>query len=299
MRVSNNQIYHTFLKYDKTRQANIARYTNQIASGKRILNPSDDIVAVAKSLKVKETANEIDGYLRNITTVENHQIAAQTSLTNIYDAAQDARAEIVRLLNHGVLDQEDAEIVDDYLQGLKNYIIDQANTKIGDTYLFSGTKSDIRPFNLDGTYNGNETTQTVPVSKGYEVDSTFNGKEALGVDTQSGKIKVVEIIDRIHDKIQAGTLTGIDDSWLEEFDQGMEEISKHHSFIGSQQKNVEDFKLQHEMYKTVYNDMIAKFEDADVAEAVAKLEQSKVAYEASMAVFSQNKDLSLLKYFAA
>ncbi|SMC09314.1 flagellar hook-associated protein FlgL [Nitratiruptor tergarcus] len=297
MRVSNNQIYHTFLKYDKTRQENIARYTNQIASGKRILNPSDDIVAVAKSLKVKETANELDGYLRNITTIENHQIAAQTALTNIYDAAQDARAEIVRLLNHGVLDQEDAEIVDDYLQGLKNYIIDQANTKIGDTYLFAGTKSDTKPFNPDGTYNGNNKTQTVPVSKGYEVDSTFNGKEVLGA--QSGKIKIVEMIDRIHDKIQAGTLTGIDDSWLEEFDKGMEEISRHRSFIGSQQKNVEDFRLQHEAYKTMYNDMIAKFEDADIAEAVAKLEQSKVAYEASMAVFSQNKDLSLLKYFAA
>ncbi len=297
MRVSNNQIYDSFLRYDKTRQADIARYTNQIASGKRILNPSDDIVSVAKSLKVKESAKEIDGYLRNITTVKNREITAQTALTNIYDAAQDARVEIVRLLNHGVLDQEDAQVIDDYLQGLKKYIIDQANTKIGDVYLFSGTKSDTKPFNSDGSYNGNEETQTVPVSKGYEVDATFNGKEALGV--LDGKIKVVEILDNIHDKIQAGTLTGIDNTMLEAFDKGMDEISKHRSFIGNQQKSVEDFKLQHEAFKTMYNDMISSFEDADITKAVAKLEQSKVAYEASMAVFSQNKDLSLLKYFAA
>ena len=297
MRVSNNQIYNTFLRYDKTRQASLAKYTNQIASGKRILQPSDDIVAVAKSLKLKETNKQIDNFLNNITAVENREIAAQTALTNIYDAAQDARAEIVRLLNHGVLDKEDADIVNDYLQGLKKYIINQANTKIGDVYLFGGTKSNQPPFKSDGTYQGNTNVQTVPVSKGYEVEATYNGEEALGA--QSGKIKIVEILDRIDQQIQNNTLSGINDNWLKEFDEGMNAISQYRSYIGSQQKNVEDFKLQHENFKTVYNDMISKFENADIAEAAAKLEQTKVAYEASMAVFNQNKDLSLLQYFAA
>lgn len=297
MRVSNNQIYNTFLRYDKTRQSELAKYTNQISSGKRILQPSDDIVAVAKSLKLKETNKQIDNFLNNITTVENRETAAQTALTNIYDTAQEARAEIVRLLNHGVLDQEDAEIVNDYLQGLKKYIIEQANTKVGDTYLFGGTLSNQEPFAPDGTYLGNEEVQTTPVSKGYEVEATYNGKEALGA--QDGKIKIVEIIDRIDEQIQNQTLSGISDAWLEEFDAGMNEIAKYRSYIGSQQKSVEDFKLQHENFKTVYNDMISKFEDADVTEAISKLEQTKVAYEASMAVFSQNKDLSLLRYFAA
>ena len=297
MRVSNNQIYNTFLRYDKTRQTNLARYTNQIASGKRILQPSDDIVAVAKSLKLKETNQQIDNFLNNITTVKNRETAAQTALTNIYEAAQDARVEIVRLLNHGVLDKEDADIVNDYLKGLKKYIIDRANTKMGDTYLFGGTITNKPPFKEDGAYVGNTKVQTVPVSKGYEVEATYNGKAALGA--QSGKIKIVEIIDRIDQQIQNGTLSGINDDWLKEFDEGMSEISKYRSYIGSQQKNVEDFKLQHENFKTVYNEMISKFEDADIAEAVAKLEQTKVAYEASMAVFNQNKDLSLLKYFAA
>ncbi len=297
MRVSNNQIYHTFLKYDKARQANIARYTNQISSGKRILTPSDDIVAVAKSLKAKAMGAELDNYLSNITTVHNRQTAAETALSNIYDTAQEARAEIVRLLNHGVLDQEDAHIVDDYLQGLKKYIIDQANTKVGDTYLFGGTKSGSAPFASDGTYNGNTEVQTVPVSKGYEANATFNGKEAL--DAKDGKIKIVQVLDTIHDQIQAGTLTGVNDDLLKKFDEGMKQIGLYRSLIGNQMKNVEDFKQQHEMFKTVYNDMVSKFEDADIAEAVAKLEQSKVAYEASMAAFNQNKDLSLLKYFAA
>ena len=297
MRVSTNQIYHTFLKYDKTRQADIARYTNQISSGKRILTPSDDIVAVAKALKAKATGAQLDNYLNNITTVHNRQVAAETALANIYETAQDARVEIIRLLNHGVLDQEDAQIVDDYLQGLKKYIIDQANTKVGDTYLFGGTKSDAAPFAADGTYSGNTEVQTVPVSKGYEANATFNGQEALGV--KDGKIEIVQVLDEIHDQIEAGTLTGVNDALLDRFDEGMRKIGFYRALVGNQMRNVEDFKQQHEMFKTVYNDMVSKFEDADIAEAIAKLEQSKVAYEASMAAFNQNKDLSLLKYFAA
>ena len=297
MRVSNNQLYNTFLRYDKTRQSELAKYTNQIASGKRILQPSDDFASVAQSLKIRETNKEIDNFLRNITLVENKETAAQTALTNIYEAAQDARVEIVRLLNHGVLDQEDAQIVNEYLQGLKHYIINQANTKVGDIYLFGGTKSDQAPFQPDGSYVGNEDVQTVPISKGYEVEATYNGKKALGA--QSGKIKIVEILDYINTQIQNNTLNGIDDQLLEEFDKGMNDISQYRSYIGAQQKSIEDFKMQHENFKTVYNQMISHFEDTDIAEAVSKLEQTKVAYEASMAVFNQNKDLSLLKYFAA
>ena len=300
MRVSNNQIYATFLRYDKARQADITKYTNQLSSGKRILAPSDDIVSVAKALKAKSMGVELDNYLHNITTVHNRQIAAQTALTNIYDTAQEVRAEIVRLLNHGVLDQEDAEIVDDYLQGLKQYIIDQANTKIGDTYLFGGTKSDTKPFDENGLYQGNENSQTVPVSKGYEAEATFNGKEALAVDNTTNKIEIVQIIDTIHQAIAIDKdLSAVTEDLLTKMDESMKKISQFRSFIGNQDRNVQDFKQQHEYFKTVYNEMVSKFEDADVAEAVAKLEQSKVAYEASMAAFNQNKDLSLLKYFAA
>ncbi len=296
MRISNISNYDTYLKYVNTRQKEIAKYTEQLSSGKRILAPSDDMVALAKSLKLKATNKEIDNYLSNITNVHNRQVTAETALSNIYDAAQDARVEIVRLLNHGVLDMEDAKIVDDYLQGLKKYIVEQANTQYGDTYLFGGTKSDTPPFNADGAYQGNTSQQKVPVSKGYnggyQADATFDGSK-LNLD------KIIGAIDAIHNAIENSDLSQITDDLLTNFDEGMNAVSSVRSQIGNQMKTIEDFQLQYEGFKASYNDMISKLEDTDVADAIGQLEQSKVAYEASMAVFNQNKDLSLLKYFAA
>ena len=297
MRISNISNYDAFLKHVRTRQKEIAKYTEQLSSGKRILTPSDDMVALAKSLKLKATNKEIDNYLSNITNVHNRQVTAETALSNIYDAAQDARVEIVRLLNHGVLDMEDAEIVDDYLQGLKKYIIEQANTQYGDTYLFGGTKSDQKPFDENGIYRGNTEEQEVPVSKGYDggyqAKATFDGSK-LNLD------KIISAINKINDAIDdKKDLSLITDELLTDFDEGMNAIGVVRSQIGNQMKTIEDFQLQYEGFKATYNEMISKLEDADVAKAIGQLEQSKVAYEASMAVFNQNKDLSLLKYFAA
>ncbi len=289
MRISNNQIYDSFLRYDKIHQKDIARYTDQISSGKRILTPSDDPTALARSLKTRETRNEIDNYINNINDVQTREVSAQTALTNIYETAQDARVEIIRLLNHGVLDQEDAQIVNDYLQGLKEYMIDQANTKVGDVYLFSGTKSDTAPFDSAGNYQGNQETQKVAISKGYEVDATYDGSRLNMKD-------LIGALDAIDAAIQAGDLTSITQDTLNQFDRGMDAISKERSFIGNQAKNVEEFKLQHETFKTVYNNIVSNLEDADITQAIANLEQAKVAYEASMTVFTQNRDLSLLKF---
>ncbi|BCD61885.1 flagellar hook-associated protein 3 FlgL [Nitratiruptor sp. YY08-26] len=328
MRISNIQSYNTFLQQIKTKQKEIAKYTDQLTSGKRILSPSEDMVAIAKSLKMRQTNKEIDNFLNNITDVRNRQETAENAISNIYETAQDARVEIVRLLNHGVLDFEDAQIVDDYLQGLKKYIIEQANTQYGDVHLFAGTKSDSKAFEsvqatngktYDGIYGGNEEVQKVPISKGYgdgyEVDATFNGAEALGtlvplvdennnpiVDSngnQLKQLKIVKLIDDIHSAIQNGDLTQIDESILNDFDEEMKKIDSTRAKIGNQLKTMDKFEEQYNTFKTSYNEMISSLEDTDIAEVITKLEQSKVAYEASTAVFNQNKDLSLLKYFAA
>ncbi len=299
MRISNEAIFNTFVKYDKVRQKEIARHTDEISSGKRILSPSDDFAAMAKSLKFKEVNKEIDNYLTNISSVKTYQTAAQTAMTNIADAGIEARSEIVRLLNIGVLDQEDAEIVNEYLQGLKEYMIDQANTKVADTYIFGGTKTDSKPFAWDSvnkqlTYSGNEKEQEVPVSKNFQATTTFDGSKRLGLQ------EMTEAIEQIRQAIEEQQdLSQITNALLEKFDQGYNKLLQHRSFIGAEERVVDQFKQQHDTYKTVYNDFISNLEDADIAEAIAGLERSKVAYEASMAVFTQNKDLNLLKYLAA
>ncbi|WP_200763837.1 flagellin [Nitrosophilus alvini] len=311
MRVPEISLFNTFTKYDQIRQKEIEKYTQQLSSGKKILKPSDSTVDLAASLRFKSLQNDLEGYAKNMDYVQNTQSVAEGSLNSISETAQEARVEIVRLLNTGVLDQEDAAIVDEYLQSLKDYIINQANIKIGDSALFGGVKSQVDPFTADGTYQGETVETTVPVSKGVELNSTFRGDKYLGVNENTGKIAIVEVLDKISEIINSGDLTRLHnpgevnvtingksaDTILDAFDLGLNAIMQHRSLIGSQGKTLEDLRTQNESLNVNFSELISKLEDADYTEAITNLEKAKTAYEATMASFAQNKDLSLLKYF--
>lgn len=313
MRISSNYIFDTYLKYDKARQADIVKYSNQLSSGKKLLNPSDDPISLAQSLRFKSIKSDLDGYTKNIDITRNIQLISETALTNIIETSQETRVEIVRLLNTGVLDSDDAEVLKSYLIDTRDYLINLANLKIGDKYVFSGVTSQTAPIDASGVYQGSQDETTVPIAKGVEVPIRYNGNKYLGIDNDDDKMILVKVIDRVVEIIDnalsgTGSLTDLnrDDvvtvngqtmSILDGFDTGLSAIMQYRSVLGSQNKTVEDIRMQHEMFKVNYSELISKLEDADLANSIAQLEKSKIAYEATIASFAQNKDLSLLKYF--
>ncbi|WP_281951136.1 hypothetical protein [Nitrosophilus kaiyonis] len=315
MRVSTLGIYNRYLSNVIKHENRIEKYTQQLSSGKKILLPSDAPVDNDRALKLKSLNKEIEGYLKNIKIVRNTQNIAEQSLTNITDTAVEARAEIVRLLNTGVIDEEDANIIDEYLQSLKNYIIGQANVKIGNSSLFAGTDTKVTPFNSDGTYNGSNEETTVPIAKNLELNINFDGEKNLGVfeitdkdtNTTTKKMAIVAAIDKISEIIQSGDLSqlnqpkfeinGKDYTVLDLFDLGHTKILESRSILGSQEKALDDLKEQHDNMAVNFSELTSKLEDSEFSEVVIELEKAKTTYEATLASFIQNKDLSLLNYF--
>jgi len=134
--------------------------------------------------------------LRNMDFVSNVLDQAESTLSNISKAGQELRVEIVRLLNTGVLDKEDAKVLRDYFVSMKDYIIKQANYSIGDTRIFGGVKSQTDPFDSNGFYQGETTETKVPVAPGVEINTTFDGSKYLGVDTNDKQMIMIKAIDK-------------------------------------------------------------------------------------------------------
>ncbi|SNZ03738.1 flagellar hook-associated protein 3 FlgL [Persephonella hydrogeniphila] len=223
MRIPDIAFFDTFIKYDRLREKDLDRYTRELASGKKILTPSDNTVDNIRSLRFKRLTSDIQAYNRNIDMVKTSLDVAESTLGNIVDAAQETRVEIIQLLNTGVLDEEDANVLRDYFDSMRNYIIKQANVKIGDSGLFGGVKTQIDAFDTRGIYQGEFVETTVPISKGVELNTTFNGVEYLGTiqsgvwndtnsnnivdpDEVSNKIGIVKALDDIIQIIDSGEL---------------------------------------------------------------------------------------------
>jgi flagellar hook-associated protein 3 FlgL len=319
MRIPDISFFDTFIKYDRLREKDIDRYTKELASGKKILSPSDNTIDTVRSLRFKRLNNDIETYNRNIDLVKGTLDVAESTLGNIVNAGQEVRVEIIRLMNTGVLDYEDAQILRDYLNSLRDYIINQANVSIGDSRIFGGVKSQIDPFDPNtGIYQGETVETTVPVAKGVELNTTFNGQSYLGVNTNTGKMAMVDAIDEIIsiidgasaspptrslEEINTATINVTVDgknygnvSILEAFDIGLDKVMQYRSKIGEQMVIADNLKIQNDTMRVNFSELISKLEDSDYAGVISELEKSKTAYEALLASIAQNKDLSLLKF---
>jgi flagellar hook-associated protein 3 FlgL len=312
MRITDLLKYDNYIKNDQIRQNEIEKYSKQIATGKKLISPSDDTVATVSALRLKTINQDIERYSRNMDFVLNVLDSAETQLNSIVEAGQEVRVEIVRLLNTGVLDKEDAKVLRDYFVNMKDYIIKQANFKIGDTALFGGVKTQTDPFASDGTYQGETVETKVPVAPGVELNTTFNGKIYLGVNNDTNKMILTETIDKIVNIIDnaiSGTgslgdlntatisVNGKNVKLLEAFDIGLNTVMQYRSVIGTQVKTIQDLKTINDQNKVFNNDLISKLEDVDAAEAITNLQKAQVAYQALISVFNQNRQLSLLDFF--
>jgi flagellar hook-associated protein 3 FlgL len=307
MRVPDIKFFDLFLKYDRERETTLQRKTEELSSGKQLLYPSDNPVDAARVLRFKRLISTFERFNRNIDFAKTSLENGESVLDTVVNTLQEARAKIVQVMNTGVINEEDAKTLVDYFKAVKEYIINQANFKIGDNYIFGGVKVQDPPFDSDGTYNGSTNVTTVAVANGVEVNLNFNGAEAFGVNSTSGKITSVEVIDQIINIIESGninqlntatiTVDGTQMKLLDAFDKGLNQIMEYRSILGTQIATVENLKTQNENLRLHYSDLVSKLEDADYAQTISEYEKAKTAYDALLAAIQQTKDLSLLKYY--
>ncbi len=312
MRITDILKYDNFIKNDQIRQNEIDKYSKQLASGKKLLSPSDDIVATAAAIRLKNINQNIDAYSRNMNFVLNILDQAETTLNDIANAGSELRVEIIRLLNTGVLDKEDAKVLRDFFVNMKNYIIKQANYSVGDTRIFGGVKTQTDPFDANGIYQGETVETKVPVAPGVELNTTYNGKLYLGVNNISNKMIITEAIDEIVNIIDgalSGTrslgelntatinVNGNNVKILEAFDIGLNTVLQYRSVIGTQIKIINDLKSNNENTKLFNNKLISDLQDTDAAETITNLQKAQFAYQALISSYNQNRQLSLLDFF--
>jgi len=74
-------------------------------------------------------------------------------------------------------------------------------------------------------------------------------------------------------------------------------VLQYTSIIGTQVKIINDLKSGFEKNKVFNNNLISNLQDVDTAEAITNLQKAQTAYQALIATYNQNRQLSLLEFF--
>jgi flagellar hook-associated protein 3 FlgL len=168
LRVTTQQQYNTSIDNMQKSNVKLDHLQQQISTGKRILQPSDDPVAAAQVLKLERELAKYDKYEININATET-RLTLQESVMQSMRTSMDRVKELVVQGSTGTLTDSDRASIAVSLKIEADFMADLMNTQdVQGEYIFSGSQGNIQPYQKqpDGSYvyQGDDGQRKIQVS---------------------------------------------------------------------------------------------------------------------------------------
>ena len=139
MRVTNSMMSNTITRYLMRQSEALYNVQEQISTQKKINRPSDDPTGMRNVLDYRNKIATVDQYLDNIARGTTRLETTEITLDVVNDLIGVVR-EISQQQAKGTT--QSRLFAADTVRDLANQVVDLANTKIGNNYMFSGHKTD-------------------------------------------------------------------------------------------------------------------------------------------------------------
>jgi flagellar hook-associated protein 3 FlgL len=264
----------------------------RISSGKQINQASDDPVGMAKILGYRKTLDMIDQYGRNISQARSGLEAGESTLSDIGELLTRAK-ELALSQATGTASPESRQDVANEVRQIRDQLIQLANTKQGDRYMFGGRKTDAPPYDsLDPNpiFQGDDGEVLVMVADGVMMDMAVSGEEAFnnGVDP-------VEVLTKLIDGLDTNDPTAISDQ-LDPLDQSLTQVTNERADVGARLNRLDSTESHWADFEINIQKMLSDTEDLDLVLAASDLAAQETAYQASLAASAKIVQFSLLDY---
>lgn len=176
MRISSSLFFRTGLNSINQQQSDLVRIFQQIGSGQRMVNPSDDPLAAAQTINLSQAQAMNARYGENREVAKRALGEEENVLNSITLQLQDVQTRLVEAAN-GTLSDSDRSTLATVLESAMDTLLGYANSKDGSgQYLFSGSKGTTQPFDTSFNYLGDGLTRNIQVEQTRQMDSADNGE---------------------------------------------------------------------------------------------------------------------------
>ncbi|MGI9234910.1 MAG: flagellar hook-associated protein FlgL [Woeseiaceae bacterium] len=178
MRVSTIGAYSSGLSAMQRLQAALDHTQRQISSGRRILTPSDDPLAAARAVEIRESIGRLEQFDRNAGVANSRLSQEESSLGSINNVLQRVR-ELALQANNATQSVESRQLIAVELRQRLDQLVQIANQKDGNgNYLFSGNLDSTTPVTRMGaafTYNGDQGQRFIQIGEGRQIADGDSG----------------------------------------------------------------------------------------------------------------------------
>lgn len=145
MRITDNMRFNTTVSNLFNAQSQYNDLMEKMVSQKKVNRASDDPVAATKIIDIRQGIAANEQYRKNIADSDAWISMSESKLSSAYDLLVKAR-EIALGQATGTANAASRTIASRNVQSLIDEMAGLANTKLGDRYLFSGSKNGAAPF---------------------------------------------------------------------------------------------------------------------------------------------------------
>lgn len=178
MRITTSILHQNVLRNVLATQEKLARAQDDVSTGQRVRQLSDDPVTGAQVLRVDSTLRGIEQYRRNTTAVRARTDAEDSVLQQVTTLLTRAKELAVQEAT-GTSSNTSRAAADAEVTRIIEQVIQLGNTSVGGEFLFGGHQTQTPPFDVTGAYLGDAGTRQAEIGQGYLVTTNHTGADLL------------------------------------------------------------------------------------------------------------------------
>lgn len=282
-RITNNMIINNFLANFTRSQKSLNKYMEQLTTREKFSRISDEPIYAVKAMKLETILQFNEKYIENAEEGINWLNVTDKALDDVVKTLRKLRDSAVRAAN-GSLTPDDRQKIQQEVLQLKEHLIDVANSRYGNAYIFNGTETKLQPYvNAASTdpddYLANGSVSdgklTREVGAGIIIDINLTGAE-IGFAQIFADLQAFSDALEYDDTETLQTMMGT-------IDKHIESVLGARAQVGSRQNRLELTVDRFESQEIAYADILNNTKGVDIAETIMKLKNEENVYRIALA----------------
>jgi flagellar hook-associated protein 3 FlgL len=274
MRVTDGMVRANALRLMGANASSLAATQEQVATTKRLNRPSDDPAQVREAVKLHDGIAELEQFTRNIDAGGRRLSTADDAMAAAGDVIQRAHELAIQGAT-GTLSATDRTNMALEVAQLADQLVQQTSTKLGDSYIFSGFKTDVPPYaSLVGAYQGDAGAVMARISPGTTAQVNVTADTVFG--------PALTALAQMQAELTAGTPVSGDT--ISKLDAGQAALLAGRATVGAMQNRLDGTTDSLGQGIIAAKTLLSQLEDVDMTQAISELSQRQFTYQASLKV---------------
>jgi flagellar hook-associated protein 3 len=189
MKVPDNLLFSLFIEQDARIKKELSEKTLDVSTGRRVRALSDEPTATYNVIELKKEIAQLSQHSQNRLFADTNLTYVDFTLGKVWDTLKGLYATTLRAKNSATLTPDQLYALAEQFDKSLGQLLDRANDKLGQNYLFGGSSLTVKPFDPNTlNYTASSQDFEVWVSENSKVSVFLRGDKVFGSNLYISKV---------------------------------------------------------------------------------------------------------------